>query len=44
MARRTERRPRVRRSDEISLNGVDSRIERRVDSLADADEQATTGA
>ena len=39
MARRTDSRRRVRRSDEIALDGVGRRIEKRMDSLADAYEQ-----
>ncbi len=39
MARRNEDRRRVRRSDEQRLEGVDRRIERRMDSLADAYEE-----
>ena len=39
MARTTENRRRVRRSDEQRLEGVDRRIERRMDSLADAYEE-----
>ena len=39
MARRTENRRRVRRSEEQRLEGVDRRIERRMDSLADAYEE-----
>ena len=39
MARRTENRRRVRRSDEQRIEGVDRSIERRMDSLADAYEE-----
>ena len=36
MARRTENRRRVRRSEEQRLEGVDRRIERRFDSMVEA--------
>ena len=39
MARRTDTRRRVRRSDEHRLEGVDRRIERRMYSLTDAYEE-----
>ena len=39
MARRTENRRRVRRSDEIALDGVDRRIERRMDAMTEAFEE-----